>query len=86
MVDDGERLFRMPDGSVGYPQALERLRARHFMDKMPVDVEQAGAVVLAVDDVVVEDLVVEGARCAHVRKSVDVCWRFSGFRSRKSWP
>jgi hypothetical protein len=46
--------------------------AGDLVNKMTVDVEQAGAVVLAVDDVVVENLVVEGARCAHVRKSVDV--------------
>jgi hypothetical protein len=42
------------------------------MDEMAIDIKQAGAVVLAVDDVVVENLVVEGARCAHVRKSVDM--------------
>ncbi|MNF14826.1 hypothetical protein D3C80_2171800 [compost metagenome] len=39
---------------------------------MAVNVEQAGAVVLAVDDVVVKDLVVEGARCAHGFGSVDM--------------
>ena len=53
-------------------QAFEGLRAGHFVDEVAVDVEQAGAVVLAVDDVVVANLVVEGARCAHVRKSVDM--------------
>ena len=71
VVDDGERLFRVPDLAAGHAQALEGLRAGHFVDEVAVDVEQAGAVVLAVDDVVVENLVVEGARCAHVRKSVD---------------
>src|SRR5690606_17854292 len=43
-------------------QALEGLRARHFMDEVTVDIDQAGSVVLAVDDVVVEDLVVERFR------------------------
>ena len=46
-------------------QALERLRARHLMDEMPVDVEQAGAVRLLVDHMVVPDLVVEGAGLGH---------------------
>ena len=67
MVDDGERLFGMADLAAGQAQALEGLRARHLMDEVAVDIEQAGAVVLAVDDVVVEDLVVECARCAHGR-------------------
>ena len=67
VVDDGQRLFRMPDLAAGQAQAFEGLRAGHLVDEMAVDVEQAGAVVLAVDDVVVEDLVVEGARCAHGR-------------------
>jgi hypothetical protein len=46
------------------------------MDEVAVDVEQAGAVFLPVNHVIVENLVVEGAqfglrRGAHVRKSVD---------------
>jgi hypothetical protein len=32
------------------------------MHQVPVDIEQAGPVVLPIDDVVVPDLVVEGAR------------------------
>jgi hypothetical protein len=39
--------------------------------EVAVYVEQAGAVILAVDDMVIEYLVIEGARCAHMRKSVD---------------
>ena len=41
---------------------FERLRARHFVDEVAIDVEDGGAVVLGVDDVVVPDLVVERAR------------------------
>ena len=44
-----------------HAQALEGLRARHLVDEVAVDVEEAGAVGLTVDDVVVPDLVVEGA-------------------------
>ena len=72
VVDDGERPLRMAHGAAGHAQALESLRAGHFVHEVTVNVEQAGAVVLAVDDVVVEYLVVEGARCAHMRKSVDL--------------
>ena len=71
MVDHGQRLFRMPDSPVRHAQPFEGLRAGDFMHEVAIDVEKTGAVILAVDDVVVEDLVVEGARCAHVRKSVD---------------
>ena len=67
VVDDSQRLFRMPNLSAGHAQALEGLRAGHFVDEVAVDIEQARAIVLAVDDVVVEDLVIECARCAHGR-------------------
>jgi hypothetical protein len=55
----------MAHRAAGHAQALEGLRAGDLVDEVAVDVEQAGAVVLPVDDVVVEDLVVESARCAH---------------------
>ena len=66
MVDDGERLFRVANLAAGHAQAFESLRAGHFMDEMAIDIEQAGAVVLPVDQMVIPYLVVEGARCAHV--------------------
>ena len=75
VVDHGQRLFRVTDLAAGHAQALEGLRAGHLVHEMAVDIEQAGAVVLAVDHMVVENLVVEGARCAHMRKSVDLSRR-----------
>ena len=63
VVDDGERLLGRADLAAGHAQAFEGLRARHLVDEMAVDVEQAGAVGLPVDDVVVEDLVVQGLGC-----------------------
>ncbi len=72
VVDDGERLFGVPHLAAGHAQAFEGLRAGDFVDQMAVDPQQTGAVVLAIDQMVVEYLVVEGARCAHVRKSVDM--------------
>ena len=65
VVDDGERLLRRADLAAGHAQALEGLRARHLVDEVAVDVEEAGAVRLRVDDVVVPDLVVERARLGH---------------------
>ena len=59
-VFSGARTLR-PDSA----QALERLRARHLVHEVPVDIEQAGAVRLLVDQVVVPDLVVEGAGLCH---------------------
>ena len=44
------------------PQAVERLRRRHLMDQVPVDIEQAGAVVAPLNHMGVPDLLVEGAR------------------------
>jgi hypothetical protein len=35
------------------------------MDEMAVDIEEAGAVFLPVDNMIVEDFVIKGARCAH---------------------
>jgi hypothetical protein len=59
VVDDGERLFRRAHLAARHPEPLERLRARHLVHEVTVDIEQAGAIGLAIDDVVVEDLVVE---------------------------
>ena len=46
-------------------QALERLRARHLVHQMTVDVQQAGAVVLLVDQVRLPDLVEQGLGLGH---------------------
>ena len=61
VVDHGERLLRRAHLAAGHAQALEGLRARHLVDEMPVDIEQAGAVRRLVHQMVVPDLVVEGA-------------------------
>ena len=59
VVDDGERLFRRADLAAGHAQSLEGLRACDLVDQVAVDVEDAGAVFGALDDVVLEDLVVK---------------------------
>ena len=65
VIDHGQRLLRRTHLAVHGAQAFERLRAGHFMHQVPVDIEQAGAVILLIDHVVVPDLVVECARCGH---------------------
>ena len=65
VIDHAQRLFRRAHLAAGEPQTLERLRARHLMDQMPVDIDQAGAVRLFVDQMVVPDLVVKGAGLGH---------------------
>ena len=44
VVDDGERLLGMAHLAARHAQALEGLRARHLMDEVAVDIEEAGAV------------------------------------------
>ena len=61
MIDDSERLLRRAHLAPGESQPFECLRARHLVDEMAVDIDEAGAVVLAIDHMVVEDFVVERA-------------------------
>ncbi len=78
VVDDGERLLRRAHLAARHAQAFERLRARHLVHEMAVDVEEARAVVLALDHVIVEDLVVEclGHAVSRLR------WAANGSRRR----
>ena len=73
VVDHQQRLLGRAHLAAGQPQSLERLRARHLVHEMAVDVDQAGAVGLLVDQVVVPDLVVEGARLGHRARPVGCC-------------
>ena len=50
-----------PDLAPGLAQPLEGLRAGHLVHEVAVDVEDGGAIVFGVDDVVVPELVVERA-------------------------
>ena len=68
VVDDGERLFGGPHLAPGHPQALERLRARHLVDEMAIDVDEARAA-RRLDDMVVPDLVIQRTRLGHERVS-----------------
>src|ERR1700761_543535 len=65
MIDDSEGLFRRAHLAPGNSQTFECLGARHFMDEMAINIEKAGAIVLAIDHVVIEDLVVQRAQLGH---------------------
>ena len=62
VIGGGDDRLDAPRLAAGHPQAFVRLRARHLVDEMPIDVEQRRAVVLLADDVAVPQLVVERAR------------------------
>jgi hypothetical protein len=62
VVGDGDGGVGPAHGAAGHAQAFEGLRAGHLVDEVTVDVDHAGAVVLAMDDVVVPDLLEQGAR------------------------
>ena len=64
VVDDGERLLRRAHSAAGQPQALEGLRARHLVDEVAVDVDEARAA-RRLDDMVVPDLVIQRTRHGH---------------------
>ena len=57
VVDDGQRLVRRAHLAPGQPQALESLRARHLVDEVAVDIDEA-QVAGRVQDMFVPDLVV----------------------------
>ena len=66
VIDDRQRALRRPDRTMRKAQPLECLGTRHLVNKMPVDVDQAGAIVILGDQVIVPDLVVKGACFAHL--------------------
>jgi hypothetical protein len=65
VIDHQQRLLRRAHLAARKAQSLERLRRRHLMHEVPVDIDQAGSIRLLVDQVVVPDFVVEGTRLGH---------------------
>ncbi len=66
VIDHAQRLLGRAHLAAGQTQTFERLRARHLMHEVAVDVDETCAVRLLIHQVVVPDLVVEGARLAHI--------------------
>ncbi len=65
VIDDAQRLIGRVHLAAGEPQSLERLRARDLVHQMPVDIDEAGAVRLFVDEVVGPDFIVQGGGFCH---------------------
>jgi hypothetical protein len=59
MVGDGEGAAGAAYFAAGRAQAFKCLRARHFMDQMAVDINQAGAVTLLIDEMRFPDFIVK---------------------------
>ena len=68
VIDHGQRLLRRVHLAAGGAQAFEGLRRGHLVDQMAVDIEQAGAVIGFVHQMVVPDLVVQRGRFGHERQ------------------
>ena len=65
MIDDGEGFLWRPDAPAGQPQPFEGLRACHLMHQVAVDINQAHAIGVGVDQMVVPDFIVKRARLGH---------------------
>ncbi|MNV21184.1 hypothetical protein D3C71_1121120 [compost metagenome] len=61
VVGGGHDGTHAPDLAARLAQAFKRLGAGHLVHQMAVDVEDGGAVLFGVDDMLVPDLVVQGA-------------------------
>ena len=59
VIGNGEGRIRATDFPSGCTQPFKGLRARHLVDEMPVDIDEARAVGRLMDQVFVPDLVVE---------------------------
>ncbi len=64
VIGDRECQIGAAHPATGRAQALEGLRAGDFVDQVPVDIEEAGAVRAALDEMGVPDLLVERAGAA----------------------
>ena len=65
VVGDGERRVPAAHASSGQAQALERLGREHFVQEVPVDVEEVDPVVLDIDEMTVPDLFEKRLRTCH---------------------
>jgi hypothetical protein len=57
MVGDREGRLRVPDLAAGGTESFESLGAGYLMDEVAIDIEEASAILLPVDQVSVPDLV-----------------------------
>ena len=60
MINGDQSAVRPADLATGVLETLKGLRRGHFVNQMSVNVQQDGAIFLLVDDVVLQDLVIQG--------------------------
>jgi hypothetical protein len=65
VVGNRQREIRAAHLAAAQAKRFEGLRAGHFVDEVAVDIDQAGAVIAALDHVGVPDLLVKGAGLGH---------------------
>ena len=67
MVGDGQGEIRAAHLAAGHAQPFESLWRGHFVDEMPVDIDQAGAILATLDDMIVPDLLIQsGGTLVHL--------------------
>ena len=66
VIGHGKGQFRMAHFATGIAKAFKGLRAGHFMDKMTVNINQAGSIILRVDHMAFPNLVKKGFRRTHL--------------------
>ncbi len=64
VVSHSQRLFRTAHFAARHAQTFKGLRAGHFVNQMPVDIDQRGPVIAGFDNVIVPDLGIKCARFA----------------------
>ncbi len=65
MIRHGQRQVRPPHRSPSQAKPLKRLWRRHLMHEVAINIDQAGAIRAALDDMRVPDLLIEGAELNH---------------------
>jgi hypothetical protein len=86
VVNDGKGTFRVAHLAARQAQAFKGLGAGDFMDQMAVDIEQAGAIVCLMDQMIVPDFVVECAWLGHGKSQNSVSGRYLALVAAKSNP
>lgn len=60
MINCSQGAVRPADLAAGIFEALESLRRCNFVNKVSVNIDQASAIFLLINDVILEDLVIQG--------------------------
>ena len=58
VIDDQQRLVGGAHGTAGKPEPLEGLGTGHLVNKVAIDIDEAGAVRLLIDEMILPDFIV----------------------------